>query len=234
MTDDVGRSFEVKGKPRMARPSPITVGTVVLAVGVLGAAVYVLSRSRERVIASSTVADEVSGAPPRPAVLAVDPPNTAAGPRGVAAPASPLPVLSPPPPLAERAAAAPDAAFAAETGTANERLRSIAARNQRLITESDERVFEALKLSDATRAAIRRINDEASARARVALEAAPPHPPRTDESAPERRAAIKDLLGEDAAGQFDNAESAVIRHLRIQARTKPLSGAAPAAPSDAP
>lgn len=226
----------------MARPSPITVGTLALAVFVMAAAAYILFRPPDR--ADVTAAPEppeetppsVKVDPPRalPRIVASSPPEVRRQP--------PPPTPPPPPPLPEvEQPRAPDAAFVLDSGAAGtERVFRIAEHNQQMIKEGDERVFETLNLAETTRAAIRRINEEAAKRARTSLEANPRNPPRTDEAEPERRAAIKNLLGDDASSQFDNTELAAVRHLRLQARAKwtgPLrSGAAsppvvtPAAP----
>src|SRR3954471_3894983 len=225
----------------MARPSPITLGAIALTVVVTALAISVAVRPRTRLEASPAAADGTAAAFPAPEPNEAAPGTVADGPLAFRPGATAGPSVAPPAPAvadpaltaqAGEAPPPPDASFAADPGTARKpHVLAIADRNQKIIEVGDENVFDTLRLPDTTRAAIRHLNEDAATRARAAIDRDPLHPPRTDEGAPERRAALETLLGDEAASQFANSEMAATRHLRLLARTRarglPAASAAP-------
>jgi hypothetical protein len=113
------------------------------------------------------------------------------------------------------------------------RQQLVAAHNLQLIVQADEQAFASLKLGDDTRVAIRRIDEAFGIRTRAALNLASDQTPvaqipidrqiglgiaRNDEAERDRRAAIRTLLGPEGATDFETAEYAEARRLRIRYR----------------
>lgn len=201
----------------MARLSPITVGVLVVMSLVLGAAVYVVSRSNHHVDTTPVPnqTDEWRAPPPPEHLPVVGTPKRV-----------PRPAVSPPAPPRQLAIPAPAAVVAPPSAVTissilQKRALLNAAHHQELTQKADERVFEILQMSEAQRVAIRQINEDFGKRARELVNAAPG---MLAEQRPEsfakntdadraRRAALENLLGVDAARAFDTNEHTAARIL---------------------
>jgi hypothetical protein len=191
-----------------ARISPVIIGLgMAAAAGAgLGASWLVRSPSRGAMPAAAGRGGEVGARAP------------------VVEPSAPPPRVQVSPPLA--LAPAPEAP---RPGTAThlalkQRALLMADHNERIIEEADERAFEAMKLPDETRLAIRRINDRYATATHEFLAANPStwspgqqqgaNIANSEEADRARRASLKDLLGIDGVAAFEGAEHAAVRRLQ--------------------
>ena len=207
----------------MARLSPITIVAFLMVVSIIGAGVYLVARPRNH-----------------PEVAAVDDPQV--DPTPIPAPAPRLAsvgihVRDTPPVLVATAATPPSRPEDSGSPASGDvlavfkrRAQIIAAHNKQLIDEADERAFEVVKASDATRAAIRRINEEYGRRiqgipapgasGQAAIQGSGLAPDTYDASRAARRAAIGEVLDPDSAKDFEiaerTAEAGVRAHVRRQ------------------
>jgi hypothetical protein len=198
----------------VTRPNPIIVGLVSLTALVIGLEIYFLVGSRRR--AAPAVSDDTSPAnlpsPPPPVVVdrAPEPPPPP--------PAPPLAAMLAPSATTLTSDAAVDPARAQ-----TKRPLFVAPEPERVIRDADEQAFETLHLPEATRAAIRKINEDHAETQRAFRTESPPPP----EGLPTRRASIDQLLGVDAGQQFDAAERAATKRLRSRYRSQSLHGVPP-------
>jgi hypothetical protein len=207
----------------LARPHPIFIGLVAMAGLVIGLEVHLLHRSRRR--AAPVVSDEAPFAeapPPAPAA--------AVAPAPVAPPVpAALPPPSPPVQPSSSAAAASGAIPAGADGGTDQgpaqtkRPLFVRPEPERVLRDADEQAFETLQLPEATRAAIRKINEtyaDTQRQLRAGLIT-------TTEGLPTRREAIQQLLGAEAGHQFETAEHVATKQLRSQYRRQSLHGVPP-------
>jgi hypothetical protein len=203
----------------MARPSPLVVGTVILAPLILGLEIYVFHGSHHRA-ATAVVASapETSAAPSLPSTSATIASTTAR-----------------PEPAPSRSPANPVAATAEPTDAGGEdaylrRRRLLADYRRQIMQAADEQTFQTLNLPDATRSAIRAIDDTyvrslqtLQAPTAIAYGDGGLRPP--DLSAEHtRQAAIGELLGPEAAREFTTTERRAERQLRNQIRPQSVPG----------
>jgi hypothetical protein len=200
----------------VARLSPITIGLAASMIAVVGAAVFVLARPRHGA-APADSAGAAPSLPPEPEPPQA--PRVAALPPPAPGPA-PAPAPTPPPRSAETPAAESDPRPAGEDAPApgatkpNRRALLALNHNQRL-DEADAQVFVSLNLPEATRAAVRRINDEYRRRTELGPER--PGGPDAGETAAALKArqdALALLLGAGPAKDFDVEERSAVRRLR--------------------
>jgi hypothetical protein len=209
-----------------SRVSPLIVGLAAIAITLVVAEGYLLFRphspkaSAVVTAASPDDSDRQPIAPP-PAL----PPAAAPSLPAVSAPAAPE-ATAPDPPQAVAAPPAEAATPEAQHAAVKKRALLMADHNQRVVLEADEQAFEALRLPDQTRAAVRQINGNYVKTTRDFLEANPPawspgeqlgaNLAKSDESDRTRRAALKEALGADGVTTFETAEYAAVRRLRRQ------------------
>jgi hypothetical protein len=207
----------------LARPSPFI--TVCLAVGVLalGAEVTAIYRSHHRApaAASETAPEEIEPAAPPPPI----PPP---------APTAPPP---PPPPATVAVAPPPEPEPAAPVdAAAAQRPQFVSLDIETTIRTADEQVFAKLELPDATRAAIRRINEEHQQKLRLlrAGDAGVTGEQQLEGNRANvtafrqtRREALQEILGPDTEIRFERAERAATKHLHNQLRAEALGGVSP-------
>jgi hypothetical protein len=135
-------------------------------------------------------------------------------------PVSALPALAPPaamvesPPSANSVASAGDDALPPPE-TRPSRRALLAVNHNRRMQEADEQAFERLKLPEATRVAIRQLNEEHRKR----TELGPERSQETDggelaAAVKAREESLKLLLGVGAAKDFESEERAAIQRLR--------------------
>jgi hypothetical protein len=208
----------------MSRLSPITVGLSVAVLGILAAGGF-LMMARRQAGQPSAIA-EGSEDPVMPAVPAAPSPSLPTVPPVATPPTTPpkrwvLPPADPAPlPAVEPAVAIDAASSAGDASPAGQALASQRAaltfNHNRRLGEADEQAFEALHLADGQRAAIRQINEEYRRRTEPASQ-----PPGGGAEAVEISAALKArqdalrlLLGETPAQEFDVEERAAVRRLR--------------------
>jgi hypothetical protein len=202
----------------LTRPNPIIVGLVSLTALVIGLEVRALLGARRHAppAASDETSPPESPALARPVVVDQVPER----------PTPPPPPASPPP--VTPAAATPPETFAALDAAADppiaqtKRPLFVAPEPERVIRDADEQAFEMLHMPEATRAAIRKINDDHAEKQRAIQDGAPP-----PEGMQTRRDAIGQLLGVDAAHQFDAAERVATKRLRSRYRAESLHGVPP-------
>ena len=193
-----------------ARISPVIIGLGIAAAAGGGLATYRLVRSPS----------------PGPAPAAAGRGGDDGARASVVEPSVPPPRVPVSPPLALAPAPEPEAP---RPGTATsvalkQRALLMADHNERIVEEADERAFEAMKLPDETRLAIRRINDRYATATHEFLAANPStwspgeqqgaNIANGEEADRARRAALKDLLGIDGVAAFEGAEHAAVRRLQ--------------------
>jgi hypothetical protein len=191
----------------LTRPNPIIVGLVTLTALVIGLEVRVLLKSRRH--AHPAASDDTPPTElPLPASATAAPVVVDQVPeRPPTPPPSPPPVTAAPsPPIAQ-----------------TKRPLFVAPEPERVIRDADEQAFEMMRLPEATRAAIRKINEEHARTERALRDGLPPPP----EGLPTRRAALDQLLGVEAGHQFDAAERVATKRLRSQYRSQSLHGVPP-------
>jgi hypothetical protein len=205
----------------MARP--ITIVAFLMVVSIIGAGVYLVARPRHHVeeVAVEVVQEEPMPIPaPAPRLAPVR-----------------LPVQEKVPILVATASAPPSRSEDSGSSASGDvlavfrrRAQIIAAHKKQLIDEADEKAFEVVKASEATRMAIRRINEEyarrlqaipaPSAIGQAVAQGSGSAPDSYDAARAARQAAIAEALGPDAARDFENAERtaevSVRAHLRRQ------------------
>jgi len=204
----------------LTRPNLIVVGLVIVTAPIVCLEVYALVGSRRHTAPAAPAEATASEPPPPPAVVDRAPPGTPPPP-----PAPPAP--APPAPAPVATAPAPSLALvdasAAPAPSQDKRPLFVAPDPERVLRDADEQAFETLHLPEATRAAIRKIN-ETHAETQRALRAGTI---TTAEGLPTRRAAIDQLLGPDAGHQFSAAENVATKRLRSKYRNQSLHGVAP-------
>jgi hypothetical protein len=193
-----------------ARISPIIIGLGMVAAAGAGLGAYRLVRSPSR------------GPAPAAAGRGGDDGARAS----VVEPSAPPPRVPVSPPLALVPAPEPEAR---RPGTATnvalkQRALLMADHNERIVEDADERAFEAMKLPDETRLAIRRINDRYATATHEFLAVNPStwspgeqqgaNIANSEEADRARRAALKDLLGIDGVSAFEGTEHAAVRRLQ--------------------
>jgi hypothetical protein len=193
----------------MTRLSPITITAFAMLVLVVVAGIFVVSRPRHhppRAVVED-LPEEPSLSPAPAQVIAV-----VEEPRPRRTPPAAAPVVAPPPPPAA------DARRPLEDTAALFKRRGllIAAHKKQLVFEADEKAFEVVKASQATRGAIRQINEEFAKRIETIPMLSPSgHPVAEGSGAPvdtylgaenARREAIRGVLDADSAAAFENAE----------------------------
>jgi hypothetical protein len=203
----------------MRRLNPIVVGSLILAPSILGVELYLLFGSHRR--PAPTIAA------PEPAELPVAP-----RPRTVAAQIAPPPVPRPPP--SQDLPSATDDVIDGGTELALlRRQKALVANRLQMIRQADEETFQTLNLPEATRAAIRAIDDdytranEAFQARREADQAAgvDSRLPAGDINAEQtRHAAIASLLGPAGASAFAAAERKAERQVRNRLRPQWVRG----------
>jgi hypothetical protein len=211
----------------LSRPSPLVIACLALGSLILGAEVCAIYRSRQHVPAAAVAepADEPASAAPPPAVEnVVNPP-----PPPAPAPSAP-PVAIAPPPTAD---SPPPEAAAAATG---KRPSFVAPDIETVIRAADEQAFQKLDMPEATRAAIRRINEE-HAQKLHALRAGEPGASSEQQLngntanitafRQTRREALEEILGADTAIRFERTEHAATKRLHNQFRVQSLHGVPP-------
>ena len=212
----------------MARPSPLTVIVIGLSALVLVTAIYVAGRAMSGPGAGGAGAGGEAGAgnevelPPRPQARL---PEVAPAP-----PALPAEEAAPPPPPPLEA---DDVDLAGAGGGGGPDAADPGGRKRALLTdwhsrwrqEADDNVMTTMKLPDTTRAAIHKINEDATARALAAVTAAAspdggPGPRNVNNFAADaaaeraRREALTGLLGPTTFADFDTAERVALQRLR--------------------
>jgi hypothetical protein len=224
----------------VARPSPITIGVLVIGAAVAVAGIHVLSRSSRHADESpppapsppEPPAEPAPAAPraPRPPLPPRRPPVAAApAPAPAAPPAAPAPAPTPAPartPLDLAAAVRSPMRGLADKLALQRRGMLRAGHKAQLYKDADEQVFETLKLPETTRTAIRQINDEFGRKTQDMLGA---HPDslsvdqeigaslaNTKDTERSRAAALATLLGPDGAKSFNAAEYSAVRRMRGQ------------------
>jgi hypothetical protein len=184
----------------VSRPHPLVTGAALLAVIAVGLGAYLAVHHRRR---PSVVEAEDAPPPPRPAAAA--------------------PVLARPPQLPPRPAAPPSVSEALQR-----RDLLVAAHAQQAIQEADEQAFAHLGMPEEQRVAIRRLNERQSRR-RQSLLSDGRHDRAVEEQAGDavaigeeadraRGAALRELLGNEAAQSFLQSERAEIRRLQRRYR----------------
>lgn len=203
----------------MRRLNPIVVGSLILAPSILGVEAYLLFGSHHRP-PPATAAPQAEAAPAPPP------------PRVVAPPPTPPPEMPPPPP--QDSPSATDDEIDGGTEAALWRRQGVlAAHRLQMMRDADEAAFQKLNLPEATRAAIRAIDDE-YVRASQALQArreaeqaagVDSQLPAGDINAEQtRHAAIESLLGPTGAATFTVAERRAKRHVRNELRPQWVRG----------
>jgi hypothetical protein len=217
----------------MARPSPLITACLGVGVLVLGVEVAAIYRSHDRppVQTVATAPEEPDPAPPTaPANPPPTPPPAAApNPAPNPAPAAVAPAAEPPGPLA--------------VGDVPVQWRRFTVPDmESVIRKADEEVFEKLEIPEATRASIRRLNEEHQQKLH-ALRAGEPgvtneqqlNGNRANITAftQTRREGLQEILGPDTEIRFERAERAATKHLRNQLRAEALGGVSPSVASPA-
>ncbi|MEP6652035.1 MAG: hypothetical protein ABJA82_01675 [Myxococcales bacterium] len=217
----------------MARPRPFIIACLGAGALIVGAEVTAIYRSRHRTPAAPTeVATEAATevAPP-PAAAPTEFVASSPAPR-LAAPPPPPPITPPPP--------APEPSEVASVDAAARRPLFVAPDIETVIHTADEEAFQKLDLPDATRAAIRRINEEHAQKLHLlrAGEGAVANEQQLKGNSANvaafkqtRRAALQELLGADTEMRFERAEHAATRHLHNQFRVQSLGGVSPSLPA---
>jgi hypothetical protein len=201
------------------------VGVGVLVLGVEVAAIY-RSHHRAPVATQEATAEEAEPVAPPPIAPAPLPPAPRVLPR-------PAPAVSPPPPPPP-VTAVPDAEVPAP------RPQFTSPDIDTVIRSADEHVFDELAMPEATRAAIRHLNEEHQQKLRALREGAggasgqPLNGNRANVTAfrQTRHEALQELLGPDTGIRFERAERLAAKHLHNQIRAEALGGVSP--PSAAP
>ena len=226
----------------MARPSPLTVAVGALAALVLGLAAYFVGRPRTPDAQDTAEAADAAAMEPSPGA----PPAPMRAPEATRRPA--VPSLPVPPPLMPTPAVgtsgralrtaigafegAPAAAVAPLHPVPTLNFAELARKRGQLVAwrgrwraEADESVLDAMKLPEATRAAVRRINADAASRASAAAQAnvqaaaVPPgaaqRPIETPDTGADgaRQAELRARLGADAYATFETNERAAMQRL---------------------
>ena len=218
----------------ITRLSPITLGVLALAIVVFGTASLALWRSRHRAPIAAAPQSQELGETSRWAPGDRAPPPGPSAPSAVpSAPAQPALAGASDPPAAmdltsEQTGVDAGARAVDNTVAVQNRQRLVAAHNLQLIVQADEQAFVSLKLADDTRVAIRKIDEDFGNRARAALNVAPDQTTvdrqiglgiaGNDQAERDRRSAIRTLLGPEGATDFETAEYAEARRLRIRYR----------------
>jgi hypothetical protein len=187
----------------MRRLSPITISLWALLVGLLTVGIFLVFLPRH-VVRQGTEMEALTTpeAPPPPAPVPARP-----------APAPPAAMVEAPPPANNVASGADEARPPSEARPSRRAL--LAVNHNRRMQEADEQAFERLKLPEATRVAIRQLNEEHRRRTEVGPER--PQGPDVGELAAAvnaREASLKLLLGVAPARDFDAEERAAIQRLR--------------------
>lgn len=211
----------------MARPRQLIIACLGVGALILGAEVTAIYRSRHRPPAApSEVATEEA------------PPPAAAPPELAASPPAPRP--APPPPPIAPAPTAPEPSEVAPVDASARRPLFVAPDIETVIHTADEEVFQKLDLPDATRAAIRRLNEEHAQKLHLlrAGDGAVPSEQRLNGNSANvaafkqtRREALQELLGADTEIRFERAEHAATKHLHNQFRVQSLGGVSPTVPA---
>jgi hypothetical protein len=204
----------------MTRISPLLLGVAGIGLALIGAEGYLLFRPHRRPAPAVVETPPDDDSERRPAVASPEPPRPVQALPAESAPVAPVPAVQPPQPEVE------PPVERVQNAALKKRALLMANHNQRVIQEADERAFETMKLPDATRAAIRRINDGYVKTTRDFLDANPPtwspgeqvgaNLAKSDEADRARRAALKDVLGADGVSAFETAEYSAARRLRRQ------------------
>jgi hypothetical protein len=199
------------GHPSWGRLSPITLGLSTLMIAVLCVAALVFARARRQTHANTLANLERDQALTKPTVPAPPAPIWPA-PRPVNDPApAPAPVIA-------EAAPTFDAGAPAEDGSATNgevpsaRRATLITNHNRRLEEADAQVFEAMRLPEDTRASIRRINDEYRKWTELGAQTLDVAGGVAASNA--RQDALRLLLGETPAKDFDGEERGAIRRLR--------------------
>jgi hypothetical protein len=194
----------------MRRLSPITIGLTALMLAILGATAFLVVRSHRP--PPDHVADSEPVAPPvAPPSVAVRPPDLTAVPPPAPAELPPVAAVQLPP--VDDAGSLDDDDAAAPAAARGRRGLLIVNHNRRR-QEADENVFNTLGLSDATRTAIRQINEDYRRRTEPAPDRAPTDVAESSAALAARTDAIARLLGSDAAKTFESEERAAVLRLR--------------------
>jgi hypothetical protein len=212
----------------LARPRPLIIACLGVGALILGAEVTAIYRSRHR---APTAASEVANEEAPPSAAA--PPELAAS--------SPAPRPAPPPPPIAPAPTAPEPSEVAPVDASARRPLFVAPDIETVIHTADEEVFQKLDLPDATRAAIRRLNEEHAQKLHL-LRAGEGAVPSSEQQLngnsanvaalkQTRRAALQELLGADTEIRFERAEHAATKHLHNQFRVQSLRGVSPTVPA---
>jgi len=202
----------------MTRLSPITIAAFSLVLLALATGILVVSRSRdraERVVVENSPGEASVSPEPAEVTAVVDELRPSAAPRL----AVPIVVAGPPEEAQERQA--PEIVpipFDRQSPGVNRRGLAAAVRRRQLLDRADEKALEAIKASDETRIALRRINTEFAKRIETLANSPPKGQPTAEGShvaldtwrAAEgaRREAIHSLFDSDTARAFESAEHA--------------------------
>jgi hypothetical protein len=194
---------------------------------ILGAEVTAIYRSRHR-------------APAAPSEATIDEPQApAAAPPPIADPRPATPAPAPRPPIAA-APPAEEPRPAAPIDGPLKRPLFVAPEIETVIRTADETVFQELGLPEATREAIRRLNEEHEHKLHLlrAGYAGTPTEQQLQGSRANiaafkqtRRDALQELLGADTEIRFERAERAATKHLHNQFRVQSLGGVSPSVPA---
>jgi hypothetical protein len=202
---------------RSPRPSSITLALALLAMGSLIGGTWMVTRAqRARNAASSSAREQVEVQPNElPAAAHAETPEAAAPiPPPVLARAAPVAVA----PSEPGVAAALDQPAVPSAPPGRSRPGVLISNHNRRLAEADEQVFESGQLPDSTRAAIRRIN----LAYRTQTELRDGSPPAEESgsagmastAARTRQDALRLLLGDQPAREFDAQERGAVRRLR--------------------
>jgi hypothetical protein len=206
---------------RSSRPSSITLALALLALGSLIGGTWIVMRAqRARSAASSSAREQVEApaneVPVAPHAQALEPP--APLPPTVPPRAAPV-AVSPSEPHAA-AAAADDQPAASSAPPGRARPGALISNHNRRLEEADEQVFATGQLPESTRAAIRRINlayrtqTETEVRGGSSADQESGAEVVTASAARSRQDALRLLLGDQPAREFDAQERGAVRRLR--------------------
>jgi len=216
----------------VSRPSPITIVLLTLTASVVGIGIYMVARPRHEPEAAAPVAPTEDDAP-------TPPPEDKVPTQGETAARAALQAVA-------QAAMAEKTATDENDKAVKTRRLFLSSQRHKIRRSADESAFDVLKLPEAARAAIRRINDESERRDEKSirnLSTATPLDPQGRSDGHDgagdaiRQSAIDSVLGPEVASQFTAFEGANVRRLKRRtrgARNRELNEQAPLPPSAAP